>query len=75
MGFPAGPAATENGRTTADNLRIPHDFKGFDIQIRAQPAIEHTEGYGPTLAEADRQLWVPTFAISKMYMKNSGKIG
>jgi len=48
--------------------------RGRISQIRAQLAIELTEGYGLTLAEAGRQLGVSTSAISRIFMRNSGKI-
>ena len=48
--------------------------EGGYSRLGAQLAIELTEGYGLTLAEAGRQLGVSTSAISKIYMRNSGKI-
>jgi REP element-mobilizing transposase RayT len=48
--------------------------RGRISQIRAQLAIELTEGYGLSLAEAGRQLGVSTSAISRIFMRNSGKI-
>jgi DNA-directed RNA polymerase specialized sigma subunit len=48
--------------------------RGRISQIRAQLAIELTEGYGLTLAEAGRQLGVSTSAISRIFIRNSEKI-
>ena len=48
--------------------------EGGYSRLGAQLAIELTEGYGLTLAEAGRQLGVSTSANSKIYMRNSGKI-
>jgi REP element-mobilizing transposase RayT len=49
--------------------------RGRISRIRAQLAIELTERYGLSLAEAGRQLGVSTSAISRIFMRNIGKIG
>ena len=48
--------------------------RGQISQIRAQLAIDLTEGYGLSLAEAGRQLGVSTSAISRIFIRNSEKI-
>ena len=48
--------------------------RGRISRIRAQLAIELTERYGLSLAEAGRQLGVSTSAISRIFMRNIGKI-
>ena len=48
--------------------------RGRISQTRAKFAIELTQDYGLTLAEADRQLGVSTSAISRIFMRNSAKI-
>ena len=48
--------------------------RGRISRIRAQLAIELTERYGLSLAEAGRQLGVSTSAISRILTRNKGKI-
>ncbi len=48
--------------------------RGRISQIRAQLAIELTERYGLSLAEAGRQLGVSTSAISRIFMRKKGKV-
>ena len=48
--------------------------RGRISRIRAQLAIELTERYGLSLAEAGRQLGVSTSAISRIFMRNKGKV-
>jgi hypothetical protein len=48
--------------------------KGRISRIRAQLAIELTQRYGLSLAQAGRQLGVSTSAISRIFMRNRGKI-
>jgi REP element-mobilizing transposase RayT len=47
--------------------------RGRISRIRAQLAIELTERYGLSLAEAGRQLGVSTSAISRIFMRNKGR--
>ena len=48
--------------------------RGGVSQIRARLAIALVENYGLTLAEAGRQLGVTTAAISKIFIRNKGKL-
>ncbi|MGD9032787.1 MAG: transposase [Desulfobacteraceae bacterium] len=47
--------------------------RGRISRIRAHLAIELTERYGLSLAEAGRQLGVSTSAISRIFMRNRGR--